>query len=166
LIRIRNGNHGEEGFTASPNKYPNKVFKDKSCRQCGEVFSPVGPSHHYCSDSCRDKASTNNYYIKNYGVSLGEVEEMFLEQGGKCAICKQEGFKMRDVHKSSLNLDHCHDTGLVRGLLCHNCNRALGLLKDDKNILSNAIEYLEGATTIPKGSRVKWPEAHDTSDEE
>lgn len=166
MIIIRNGNKKEEDFTATPSKYPNKTFRDKSCRQCDEVFSPIAPSHHYCSDGCRDRASTDNYYTKTYGVSLKEVEEMFLAQGGKCAVCKQDGFKMRDEHKSSLNLDHCHNTGKVRGLLCHNCNRALGLLKDSTAILSNAIEYLEGATTIPRGSRDKCSEAHDTQDTE
>lgn len=165
MIKIRNGNKGECEFTANPNKYPNKSFKDKPCKQCSEIFSPVGPSHHYCSDECRDRASTDNYYTKTYGVSLKEVEEIFIKQKGKCAICRQEGFKMRDVHKSSLNLDHCHNTGQVRGLLCHNCNRALGLFKDNTVILSNAIEYLEGATTILKGSRGKCLEAHDTQSE-
>ena len=56
---------------------------------------------------------------------------------------------MAEHHKSKLVVDHCHATGKVRGLLCHNCNRALGLLKDKISVLKNAIQYLEGATTIP-----------------
>jgi hypothetical protein len=56
---------------------------------------------------------------------------------------------MREDHTAKLMVDHCHATGKVRGLLCHNCNRALGLLKDDKSTIRRALEYLEGATTIP-----------------
>ena len=56
-------------------------------------------------------------------------------------------------HNVKLNVDHCHITNKVRGLLCHDCNRALGLLKDNTSILSSAINYLqESATTIPIGS--------------
>lgn len=68
---------------------------------------------------------------------------------------------MLNHHKSKLVVDHCHDTGIVRGLLCHNCNRALGLFKDKIEVLKNAIKYLEGATTIPSGSTPKRVEARD-----
>lgn len=46
-----------------------------------------------------------------------------------------------------LVVDHCHDTGKIRGLLCHNCNRALGLLKDSVHTLESAIDYLEKTGT-------------------
>lgn len=60
---------------------------------------------------------------------------MLDEQNGVCAICK---FKPKTV----FHVDHCHSTGKVRGLLCINCNMALGLLKDNKMFLSQAIDYL------------------------
>jgi hypothetical protein len=47
-------------------------------------------------------------------------------------------------------VDHCHATGKVRGLLCHNCNRALGLMQDNIENIKRAADYLEGATTIRK----------------
>ena len=62
---------------------------------------------------------------------------------------------MRDIHSGALVVDHDHKTGAVRGLLCHNCNRALGLLQDSKENLMNCLSYLERVTTIPKGSTVK-----------
>jgi len=62
---------------------------------------------------------------------------------------------MKEVHTSKLVVDHDHKTGDIRGMLCHNCNRALGLFKDSVVNLKSAIEYLEGATTIPKGSTLK-----------
>ena len=61
------------------------------------------------------------------------------DQDYKCAIC---GIHEENVTKS-LAIDHDHTTGLVRGYLCNNCNRGIGLLKDDPNVLRNAIEYLE-----------------------
>lgn len=57
---------------------------------------------------------------------------------------------MAEHHSGILVVDHDHKTGNVRGLLCHNCNRALGLMQDDVSILSHSIKYLEGATTIRK----------------
>ena len=57
---------------------------------------------------------------------------------------------MATHHKMKLVVDHCHKNGQVRGLLCHNCNRALGLLGDDIGSIKNCIEYLEGATTSRK----------------
>ena len=153
MIRLSNAPQSE--MTASPNKYPQGKFKDKSCRLCSEVFSPMAPSHHYCSDRCKSYMEINNYYVKVYKVTYADVLTMLEHQNYLCAICKEVGFNMNKHVRSSLNLDHCHATGQVRGLLCHNCNRALGLFKDDVERMKTAIEYLEGATTISKESTLK-----------
>ncbi|ANA86198.1 holliday junction resolvase [Gordonia phage Lozinak] len=73
-----------------------------------------------------------------YGISFAEYAEQLLEQGGKCAIC---GTAPDDGSK--LHVDHCHTTGKKRGLLCSQCNTAIGLLKEDLNLLSRAADYLE-----------------------
>lgn len=142
-------NPTSDKFTATPDKYPQGRFKPKSCRTCGEMFSPIAPSHLHCSDECSSKAQTNRYLQRNYGINLTKYETMLEEQGHCCKLCGGEGFLMKENHKVKLVVDHCHATGAVRGLLCHNCNRALGLLKDDTETLTKAIAYLEGATTIP-----------------
>lgn len=72
-----------------------------------------------------------------------------------CAICHGDDFAMNDCHSGVLVVDHDHETGKVRGLVCHNCNRALGLLHDDVDNFRRAISYLERVTTIPKGSTVQ-----------
>ena len=77
---------------------------------------------------------------RNYGMGFKEYEEMLFSQDGKCAICKAEPPK--DQHKTRLGIDHCHTTGKIRGLLCDCCNRALGLLKDNTELLQKAIQYL------------------------
>jgi len=138
--------------TAIPDKYPQKRFNDKPCRRCGNEFKPNAPSHLYCSDACSSEAFTDNRLRRDYGISYHEYLTLLVDQGQTCAICGGEGFSMH-LHKEDavkLVVDHCHDTGKVRGLLCHNCNRALGLFKDDINNLKEAISYLEGATTIRK----------------
>ena len=141
MLRIRDGNANKTP-TADPSKYPQGHFKDKKCGWCEGMFSPSGPSHKYCGASCKSSANSDKYYLNSYGVGLREVERMYLEQGGKCAICGTAGFKQRDCHSSGLNLDHCHNTGRVRGLLCHNCNRAIGLMKDNPEIMRRAVEYV------------------------
>lgn len=72
-----------------------------------------------------------------YGLSWEEYQDMFERQNGVCAICeKTEEGRM-------LSVDHKHDeTGKVRGLLCGSCNRALGLFKDDPELLQRAKEYV------------------------
>lgn len=125
-----------------------QVFKPKKCRSCGEGFTPVAPSHLYCSEQCRRDNWNDLYLQRTYGITSKDVKEMYDRQGGKCAICKGEGFKMHPKTKLNLVVDHCHKTGKVRGLLCHNCNRALGLLQDNEGSLKSAMEYVKGAETI------------------
>lgn len=145
-------NPTSDAFTATPNKYPQKRFKPKPCRSCGEEFSPIAPSHLHCSDACSSRSQMDRYLRRTYGISADQYDTMFEGQLGVCKLCGSEGFVMKETHKLRLVVDHCHKDGHVRGLLCHNCNRALGLLKDNTETLNKAIAYLEGATTIPKGS--------------
>jgi ribosomal protein S27AE len=144
-----NRNKPQAEMTATPDKYPQKVFKDKGCRNCGTVFSPQAPSHLYCSQVCADKKLVDNYLMRNYKIDFDVYLDMLKKQETKCAICSGEGWVMAEHHKMKLVVDHCHTTGKVRGLLCHNCNRGLGLMQDNKDFLLAAIQYLEGATTIP-----------------
>lgn len=72
-----------------------------------------------------------------YGISKEEFSEMLLNQGGVCAICKG------DNSGKTLRVDHNHVTGKIRGLLCSNCNVALGMTKEDRNILEEMIDYLD-----------------------
>jgi hypothetical protein len=89
----------------------------------------------------RTKEYGLNYHIKsNYGIELKDYDVMLENQKGICAICSSEP---PNHHKKRLNIDHCHTTGKIRGLLCDACNRALGLFKDSPDVLIKAINYLE-----------------------
>jgi len=78
-------------------------------------------------------------YKRHYGISLQEVEQMWAEQGGRCAICN---VPEELAPKNRLHVDHEHSTGTVRALLCHHCNTGLGKFKDSPELLGKAITYL------------------------
>jgi hypothetical protein len=79
--------------------------------------------------------------LKNlYGLSLEKFDELLAKQNNSCAIC---GIKNNGDKKLFPFVDHCHTTNKIRGLLCINCNQALGKFKDDIQFLKNAIKYLE-----------------------
>jgi hypothetical protein len=69
-----------------------------------------------------------------YGISSEEYGEMRDAQNGRCAICGTAG---------DLCVDHCHNTGVVRGLLCSSCNSGIGLLGDSADTLQHALDYLQ-----------------------
>jgi len=132
-----------EPLTTKAEDWPQKKFNPKDCKNCGETFSPESPCHLYCSDDCASMGKMSAYLKRTYSIDSKEYWRLHADQEGKCAVCQGEGFTMKESHKLKLVVDHCHTTGEVRGLLCHNCNRALGLLKDSKESLYRAIKYLE-----------------------
>lgn len=149
----------KKAFTASPDKYPQGYFKDKPCRKCEEKFTPLAPSHLYCSDKCFNHGQTDMYLMKTYGVTYDWYLAKLEEQNHLCAICGGEGFKMKDSGvKLVVDHDHSVEELNTRGLLCHNCNRGLGLFQDNIESLKSAIKYLEGSTTISKESTHKCVE--------
>jgi hypothetical protein len=77
---------------------------------------------------------------KRYGLTFEEYELLHDLQGGVCAIC---GEKQKDKRGTRLVVDHCHKTKRIRGLLCNKCNRAIGLLRDNSQIISQAHNYVK-----------------------
>lgn len=77
--------------------------------------------------------------LKAYGITLNTYRNMLKEQDGLCSICGTEADK---VLNKKLYVDHDHDTSVVRGLLCSNCNTGIGLLKDSSECVTKAAEYL------------------------
>jgi hypothetical protein len=65
---------------------------------------------------------------------------MFAEQGGRCVICQ---LREEDTPTNRFHVDHCHETGQVRALLCHACNTSLGKMKDSPELLRRAADYIE-----------------------
>lgn len=109
--------------------------RTKACTDCGEVKSL--DSQRYIKEAARRR---ENHLKATYGITEEEYSRMYTEQGGVCAICKQS----EPISGRSLCVDHSHTTGDVRGLLCSNCNRGIGLLQDSVELVRNAYHYLTG----------------------
>jgi len=139
----RKSNRNKDEQTACPSKYPQGYFKDKPCANCTKGFTPNAPSEMYCCDKCKDRGIQSAYLKRNYKIDIDTYEKMLEEQKGLCKICDKPNFKMSTCHTGLLVVDHCHVTKVVRGLLCHNCNRGLGLFKDNAENLIKASEYLK-----------------------
>jgi hypothetical protein len=137
-----------------------KLYSDlyRTCMTCGveknilEFYmrdKKTGRRHSACKecDKTRVKArhqanperTRNNDLKRNYGITLQEHQEMYKNQNGVCAICKGEG----DGKWKKLCVDHDHNTGKVRQLLCRNCNMVLGQVGDNPNLLEEMIKYLQ-----------------------
>jgi hypothetical protein len=74
-----------------------------------------------------------------YGIEPEDYDSLLTKQNGVCAVCEKSQSNTRYKY---LCVDHDHTTGVVRGLLCHNCNRALGLLKDNPRAVEKLLTYL------------------------
>jgi hypothetical protein len=85
------------------------------------------------------KQKSRDHHLKTmYGITQEDYNIMFEKQDGCCAICKKHQTEV----SRALSVDHCHETGKVRGLLCHTCNSAIGKFYDNVSLLENAINYL------------------------
>lgn len=119
-------------------KFPkNKEMKDghiNRCNACSVKATMVSRNKPEHKKNFRSKS-----YQRYYGISIETYDEMREKQNHRCFIC--------DKHETDngrfLAVDHDHDTGAVRKLLCNNCNSALGLLMDSPVILEKATKYLK-----------------------
>ena len=111
--------------------YMDRKYLASSCKICSNELRKENYN--------RTPYNPNAKYIKEFGITLIEYNNLFEQQAGTCLICKkhQVNFKRR------LAVDHCHTTGIVRGLLCSNCNLMLGHAKDNIETLQAGISYLQ-----------------------
>jgi hypothetical protein len=120
-------------------------FKDgrnsvcKACRNVSEKKKRVAGQRKHTPYTYKQQLKAR------YGLSMTDYEGMVLLQEGACAICGETG--------KPLNVDHCHTTGVVRGLLCTKCNTALGKFGDDVKLLQKAIEYLKNMESSVQGTK-------------
>ncbi len=126
--------------------------EEKTCEREGcETSLPTERRRNkrFCSDKCyhaawyaKNKPNWLGYGLKNlYGISEEQYNEMVSRQQGLCAICKEEC-----KAKARLSVDHDHETGQIRDLICSNCNTILGMAADDPDRLEAAAAYLRRHT--------------------
>lgn len=129
-------------------------MKERECRICHNIF-PVSiflykrnrriPGLSRICKKCRAKIqkewthknprSHKNSVLKTtHGITIKQYEDLATKQGNCCAICKKKVI--------TLQVDHCHKSGKIRGLLCGHCNTGLGFFKDNSKSLASAMEYL------------------------
>lgn len=116
-------------------KYIDLEIED-TCSFCKNVYTKVIHNQLYCK-TCVPTGTKGGELIRKYNISYPQYLEMLNINNGICEICKL--YKADDI-------DHCHISGYLRGLLCHNCNMMLGHAKDNLETLSNAIKYLENSS--------------------
>lgn len=103
------------------------------CRKCGPVQLVWKSGRWACEAKGRD--ARREHLLTRYGITPEEYDSLLAEQEGRCRICEAE--------RALLHVDHDHETNEVRGLLCGNCNRGLGIFSDDPARLRAAARYLE-----------------------
>jgi hypothetical protein len=139
-----------------------KIPKNIECLFCKKVFIKLHASK-FCSVECRKQnylstriAKEFSYHLKNkFNMSLNDYEQLYKNQDGKCAICGSAETMVLQGKVKRIAIDHCHITGVVRGLLCHSCNTGLGYFNDNWVLLDNALEYLTKGD-LKAGINQRW----------
>ena len=117
------------------------TLPERKCQVCSKFFTPRMKEHVCCSNSCMAvKTRLRNVF----GITPKQYNNLLLVQGGGCAICGKAGNKTQKK-RGRLDVDHSHDSNLVRGLLCNACNRGLGNFMDNQDLLLKAAKYLENS---------------------
>lgn len=135
-------------------KLDRKLAERPPCQTCGGLIPLERRAHaRFCSEECqqfaahvrRNESGKHRAYMRQYlyGVTAEQFTALLAEQDGKCAICGTAEWTGKGPH-----LDHQHETGLVRGILCHKCNLGLGKFNDDPKMLRAAADYLERARAL------------------
>lgn len=133
----------------------------RECRWClAEIPATRNARAIYCSHECKVNSINQRHrehpgyternrhyhfvkYWATFGVTLDDYNRLLAEQNGRCAICETDD----PGGRGAFHVDHDHETGQIRGLLCNECNIGLGKFGDDPARLRAAADYLERATT-------------------
>lgn len=116
----------------------------KSCKSCVIKRSRDNKQTESGMQS-RRKYNRSAALKRRYGITVEEYDAMYEEQHGVCLVCSKPSTKLDGYGNiARLHVDHNHDTGEVRGLLCNNCNTALGLLKESPEIIRRLGDYING----------------------
>ena len=110
------------------NKKTETKYYQASCMECQNLYDY--------------KTDKNHKLKKAYGITLDDYNKLLSKQKNKCSICEIDNNGKYRNKTRAFAVDHCHITNKIRGLLCSDCNVALGLLKDNTIYLQSAIKYL------------------------
>jgi hypothetical protein len=117
--------------------------KQSQCKACTKQQAVAWQASH---PEVKRRNNRQSALKRIYGITSEQYDTLLAEQGGRCKLCgtSQPGGAGR------FHIDHNHDSGLIRGLLCQQCNMGLGLFGDDTQRLTRAVKYLEMARLIDR----------------
>jgi hypothetical protein len=120
----------------------------KQCKKCLSILDRVNffldkrnldGLESRCKSCCVKRARKKD--IEKYGITEEQYSNMYNNQNGCCAICNSN---VTGIDRTkNFSIDHCHETGNVRGLLCNWCNQGLGMFRDSSELLEKAIKYIK-----------------------
>lgn len=120
------------------------VKKTMESRNREKTINPLTGKRNY-KKKYNQYAVNSKDYIRNsvlktkYKINLEIYNQMILDQNNKCAICNRH----TNILPKALDVDHCHTTGKVRGLLCGKCNMGIGYFQDNPEIIEKALNYIK-----------------------
>jgi hypothetical protein len=125
------------------NKYCKKCIRTVRNTEEEVLRRKKRQKEYYIKNKSTIKKNTRDYILKRkFDISEDDYTKMLVDQNYCCSICGRNELEF----SRRLAVDHCHNTGKVRGLLCFNCNNGLGRFKDSTRLLNEAIKYLEENT--------------------
>lgn len=128
----------------------------KSCNICEQSLSINEFNFRKDYNKYRDECQKCRNLLNVFGINRNDFDLLLKKQKGLCAICgNAETARHQNGKLRSLAVDHCHSTGVIRGLLCTNCNTSIGGLKDNYTIISNALDYLKAMGGYKVNLKVK-----------
>lgn len=128
----------ESAYAADPAKYIGMVKR----WQQENRDRRLAYQREYQARPDRKRAARDYYYRRTFGMSADDFDALLEKQGGGCAICEP-----KPEREASLHVDHHHDTGVIRGILCLGCNQGIGQFQDDPELLERAAAYLRRSET-------------------
>jgi hypothetical protein len=146
--RIRNGCVCQK-CSGNTTRIKHKQIEDTDMKICPECKRLLKQTDFYKNNNKTDKLSSyckkclhTKDIERRYGIDKEKLDIMLKEQDNKCPGCGKT-FDLKSKKKSDIpHIDHDHETGKIRGILCHRCNLALGFVEDNK-LLENLIKYLK-----------------------
>jgi predicted transcriptional regulator len=139
-----------------PRRGPKTIDQHRTEKQCHfcKVLQPAA-NFNRCRSRTDGRSATcktcwagyqsEKQLLSKYGITGQQYRELLAAQGYGCAICSSTDGMLRLGRKLRLNVDHCHVTGKVRGILCNSCNNGLGRFRDNPDLLLKAADYLQQA---------------------
>lgn len=118
-------------------KILNEFHKDKANKATGYASLCKICKLEY--DKSKAKHTYGKKLERTFGITIMEYDQMLILQNNKCLLCERD----RKSFNKNFAVDHCHNTGKVRGLLCQQCNVALGMFDDNPELIRKAADYVE-----------------------